>query len=184
MPLIITKTLISTFPSIVGDYYTDLDEETQKDYIPSVYEGLEYELNIKFEYEDEFEVPVPIYEAYVTTQYTGYDVSKYGVTVSKISADTFKIKGSLSNVIPGAYYNFVMRDGSIKQLPADTSEDYRAIIQYKMPPQPYETIKIQWSVQFFDGSSLYGMFPQITQYVYWVFSSARDNLKTLVASRQ
>lgn len=175
MPLIVTKTLLSTFPSIVGDYYTDLDEETQKDYIPSVYEGLEYELDIKFEYEDEFEVPVAIESANLLS-----DVSEFGIDVTKIAIDTFKVKGSFSNVITGAYYEFVMRDGTVKKLPSDTIEDYRAIIRYKMPPQTYVTKQIQWDLSFAGGITIS---PSLTQYVYWVFSSARDNLKTLVASR-
>lgn len=175
MPLIITKTPISTFPSILGDDYLDLDEIEEKNYFPSVTEGGDFEIDIKFEYVDEFEVPVPIVSANVIT-----DTSVYGLNITKTGEDTFKLKGSYSNVITDAYYLFVMRDGSVKQLPPDTTEDFKAIIQYKMPAQTFTTKEIEWALEF-SGNVTEN--PIMTQYVYWVFSSAANNLKSLVASR-
>ena len=110
------------------------------------------------------------------------------MTITKINDETFKIKGAFSNVIRGDYYKFVMRNGEIKELDPNTSEDYRAVIEYSMPPVSYDTKTIDWTLRF-------GLLPlppgdpgvevpvTMTQYIYWVFSSAAQTLTDLVKSR-
>lgn len=183
MGLIITKSPVSSFPTITGDLYEELTEEEKESYIFSVYENDEFEIDISFSYiDDEFMTPLSVISSTCNT-----DLSEFGVTITKINDETFKVKGAYSNVITGEYYKFVMRNGEIKELDPNTSEDYRAVIEYSMPSVVYDTKTIDWTLRFGllpapPGSGL-EVSVTMTQYIYWAFSSAAQTLTDLVKSR-
>lgn len=67
-------------------------------------------------------------------QLVSYNSPVSGLTVIQKDLTTLSIQGTATNVIQGGTYKFLMHDNSVKFLPADTSEDYDALIGWQPPP--------------------------------------------------
>ena len=107
------------------------------------------------------------------------DLSNIGVTVTKLSTNEFVLSGIYSGVFQGSKYIFVMRDGSIKELPIGSNEDYRALVEYSPPPSKRNDVQILFDLEFSTASEL----ANITQSVHFSFTNAANILQNLVRSR-
>lgn len=63
-----------------------------------------------------------------------YNSPVSGLNVIQKDLTTLSIQGIAANVIQGGTYKFLMLDNSVRFLPADTSEDYDALIGWQPPP--------------------------------------------------
>jgi hypothetical protein len=73
-----------------------------------------------------------------------------------------------------------MRDGTIKELPFNTTEDYRALVEFSLPPQTSKEVSIVFDLEF-AGGTLFS--PTILQSVNFSFSNAVSIIESLVRSR-
>ena len=170
--VIITKSNLTGIVSI-SDEVSDLVDSNF--YLPSVYEGSPFSLKLKFQYFDESNV-----EANITSSNCLTDLSNVGVTIVKESANLYSVSGTYGGVITGAIYTFVMRDGTTKQLPIDNSEDYRAVIGFRLPTLLSKTLNVNFQVAV-DGGIETGA--NMLQYVHFSYSSAISEFQTAVKSR-
>lgn len=170
--VIIAKSNITGIVSI-SDQVSDLENTNL--FLPSVYEGSAFSLKLRLQYFDESNV-----EANVTNSNCLSDLSNVGVLISKESGNTYNISGTYGGVITGAIYTFVMRDGTTKQLPIDTSEDYRAVIGFRLPTLLSKTLNVNFQVAV-DGGIETGA--NMLQYVHFSYSSAISEFQNVVKSR-
>jgi hypothetical protein len=56
-----------------------------------------------------------------------------GLSAVKIDDQTVRISGAISDAFNDAFYRFVMPDYSVKLLPASTTEEYLALIEWSIP---------------------------------------------------
>lgn len=153
--------------------------ETDEFFINSVFEGSSFsvDLTIQGEFfpllpEDPLEVQTPI--EILTPVYESGGSLQHTI----LSANSIRIFGQYS--LPGAYYRFKMYDGSQLVLPPDTTENFQALVQYKMPTTTTRLFTISIPVKF---SSTETQTLVMSQWAAWRFSSASDTISSLVASR-
>lgn len=106
------------------------------------------------------------------------------LTVTKTGAATFRVTGSVGPQT-GEYYNFKMRDLSVKQLAPNNTEDWMAVTKWNAPPRPwYRTITYVFDVTYDATIELLPVTGQtesytVTQYIYWSWESGLATLQTL-----
>lgn len=175
--IIITKSNLSGIVSISDATSELLDTNF---YLPSVYEGSEFSFRLNFDY---FTTDEPPAAGNILSSNCITDLSNVGVTVTKLSANSYIVSGTYSNVIKGAIYTFVMRDGIQKNLPIDTSEDYRAIIRFRLPTLLQEILNVNFQLSLEDSGGSIEAVANTIQYVHYSYSSAVATFKTIVESR-
>jgi len=170
-------------------FYNDATELELPYYIPTVYEGGAFSVDITFEgkYADAGSggagatfTYLPATAVSVTT-----NISAFGLSFTKPSANVVRITGPYSNVFANTYYRFVMPDLSLKVLPPDTTETFLALERYQMPSPTYTMKDIVFSVTIPADPTLGGSPTTETatmhQYVHWVYQTAVTNVQNLVA---
>jgi hypothetical protein len=167
-------------------YFNDATELQLPYYIPTVYEGASFSLNITFEgaYSSGGVTPTNTYAAATAVSVTT-DISAFGLSFTKPSVNVVRITGPYSNVFINTYYRFVMPDLSLKVLPPDTTETFLALERYQMPSPTYIMKDIVFSVTISADPTLGGSPTTETatmhQYVHWVYQTAVTNVQNLVA---
>lgn len=152
--------------------------------LPSVYEGSPFSLTLtftKFIGSDENGDPADFVIKNVNCLTS---LSNFGASITKTTNTSFSLSGSYFGVIEGAIYNFVMRDGTVRQLPANTTEDYRAIIKFRLPSILVDVLEVNFSVTVDDGEG--GEFIEnvtMEQYVHYSYTTSVSQFRNLVASR-
>lgn len=107
-----------------------------------------------------------------------------GITVVKKSDDTITISGSPSNVFTDAFYEFKMKDGSIKKLPANTEEAYLSITRWSPPSTkiledvPY-SISLKYKVQ--GDTAVNEETVTLLQDIYWNYTLSMRSFKTFLS---
>lgn len=173
--IILTK---SDFSGIVAISDTVSELEDSNFYLPSVYEGNPFSFTLKFEYYTDDEIPT---QGNILSSNCLTDLSNVGVNVNKVSANTYIFSGSYSNVIKGAIYTFVMKNGEVKNLPADTTEDFKAIIKFKLPPLVQKILNVDFQLALQGPSGNLEAQANTLQYVHYSYSSAITAFKNLVS---
>jgi hypothetical protein len=125
----------SGFPGII-EYTNDPDGGVvaPPSRIKAVYEyGDVFSVDLKFDdYEDMGEFAPPTIRS-VVIDIISFVPQASGITCVKISADTVRISGSAQSAFTDSFYQFIMRDKTLKILPVDTTEDYLAIVRWSPP---------------------------------------------------
>jgi len=172
--------------SFIGQsYFNDATELQLPYYIPTVYEGGAFSVDITFEGAYATGTPPTYTYAAATAVSVTTDMSAFGLTFTKPSANVVRITGPYSNVFPNTYYRFVMPDLSLKVLPPNTTETFLALERYKMPSPTYTMKDIAFSVTIpadpIEGGSPTTETATMHQYIHWVYQTAVTNVQNLVA---
>jgi hypothetical protein len=174
--------------SFIGQsYFNDATELQLPYYIPTVYEGGAFSVDITFEgaYATGSGQSTTYTYAAATAVSVTTNISVFGLSLTKPSANIARITGPYSNVFPNTYYEFVMPDLSLKVLPPNTTEKFLALERYKMPSPTYIMKDIVFSVTIppdpVEGGSPTTESVTMHQYVYWVYQTAVSNVQNLVA---
>lgn len=96
----------------------------------SVYDGIG-ELNANIRYNTVSEIEGSYFNE---IQLLSYNSPVNGLSIVQTDLTTLSLRGTATNVIQGGTYKFIMPDNSIKFLPANTTEDYDALIGWTPPP--------------------------------------------------
>jgi hypothetical protein len=185
MAAVIEKSNMSGFPSgIPGDAYAGITEDggsPSQLLIPSVYQGSTWAIDLKFKIKEllmseEYEF-LPVTSVTPLTAVTG-------ITQTQIGNDTVRLSGTLLNVFPDEYYNFLMRDLQIRTLPAINSEDYLAVVEYHAPATKHVektySFNVVWGpgIEALAGNANF----TITQNVYWNYSVSIGTFTAVLAT--
>lgn len=122
--------------------------------------------------------------AIVSNNSTSFDFSSIGLKYTKLTANTARISGTVTNVFPGTYYRFRMADGSFKVLnPDTTTEDWEALIEYKMPStsSTFKTYPVTITVEPEGLEPRQNVTINLTQNHYWNYRTAVAKIKNLVS---
>lgn len=183
-PLNIVKSNESGFPGL-ATRYTDPEggSGVPANVLQPVYESGDF-----FSVDVQLRSPVTSTETvtYLAVEITELtpSVNVEGIKVSLISTDTLRISGSPSSVFVDAYYEFIMKDKSIKKLPANTTEDFLSIIRWSPPSiklledVPYN-IKLKYKVV---GDTVVNEETlTVLQDIYWSYSTSISNFRSFVS---
>jgi hypothetical protein len=175
---------MSGFPLIASRYSDPEGAGPPANVIDGVYEGGDL-----FSVDIGFAVPIPAGEGSVTyepvtiTKIISMQSDVTGVTFTKVG-DTIRISGSATGVFVDAYYQFIMKDKSLKILPANTQEPYLSIVKWSPPSVKYiydvpYTIKIKYTSATTPGETEETV--TILQDIYWTYPPAVAAFKALLA---
>ena len=183
MTLRVTKSNESGFASPPGDQYAGIADPLQQQfYLQSVYEGTTFSVDLFFEgvYTDPAEVVTYLPATNVT-----FGSPDSGITITKLNNSTVRVTGPYSNPFPNTFYRFKMADYSEKILPASTTENWIALLEYN-PPTPTFIEKTFNLTVTIPADPLLGGNPTeetVTMHgwVYWSYGTARASVISLAA---
>ena len=183
----ITQSNLSGLGSIGQSYFNDVTGTEIPYYIPTVYEGGAFSVDITFEgkYTSGTGAGATFTYLPATSVSVTTNISVFGLSFTKPSAHVVRITGPYSNVFTNTYYRFVMPDLSLKVLPPNTTETFLALEKYQMPSPTYILKDISFSVTIppdpIEGGSPTTETATMHQYVHWVYQTAVTNVQNLVA---
>jgi hypothetical protein len=153
-------------------------------YIPTIYDGTTYSVDIQFSVRY-FDPLGTLLGTLIASNVTStFDFTQYGMTAVKLNPSTYRISGAFSNAFPDEYYRFKMKNGTLQVLPANTTEDFLALVEYNMPQPVTIRIEIPFSITapetFTSGVNITWPFTMF-QWVVWRYQTAVTNVKTLVS---
>lgn len=154
-------------------------------YLPTIYAGTAYTIDLQFtvKYYDPIAPDTLLGTSLASNVTTTFNFAQYGMTAVKVNASTYRISGTYSNAFPDEYYRFKMKNNTLQVLPANTTEDFLALVEYNMP-QPVTTNKeMLFNVSApaeFNGSPNINWPFTMYQWVVWRYQSAVTSVQTLV----
>lgn len=179
MPVVMTCTPVKGVPtSIPGD--TAPQGELVPTYLPSIFNAVEVEFDIKFEYQ----------EGTVTCEVTQVVIDSApdieGLVFTVKGADTVSVKGTPVNVFKDEIFRFLFADGTEKNLPPTNTEDWDTIIKWAPPSKQLETVEYKFTVDYSgditalppieDGSAS----ASISQNIFWKYEPSLDHFNLLL----
>lgn len=165
---------------VSGDELDDItDPNVLMLYIPTVYEGDTWSDTLTFE----VKYAVAGEDVYVATHEV-VCTSNGGLSVS-ITGGSATVSGPWVNAFNEEVFTFVMRDGSIKVLPFDTTEDYKGLIKYDMPSVTSKLKTLSFTVTSINPNTLEEEQTSISvfNWVHWKYESGKTKVQFLTASR-
>lgn len=153
-------------------------------YLPSIYAGTAYSVDLQFTVVYDNPIGGGVLGTTIASNVTTtFNFAEFGMTAVKLNASTYRISGTFSNAFPDEYYRFKLKDNNFQVLPANTTEDFLALIEYNMP-QPVTTRKeMLFNVSApatFNGSPNINWPFTMYQWVIWRYQSAVASVQTLV----
>jgi len=147
--------------------------------IKAVYEyGNTFSVDLKFDdYVDMGESAPPIITS-VTINIISFVPQAKGITCVKILADTVRISGSAQSAFTDSFYQFIMRDKTLKILPADTTEDYLAIVRWSPPSTKMIDTNSALKLKI---DNLTEETINISQEVHWYYPTALQGFRNLIS---
>lgn len=129
---------------------------------------------------EELEVGSPIFQ---NIELVSYNAPINGLTVSQKNLTTLTLTGTATNVIQGGYFKFLMPDKSIQFLPANTTEEYDALLEWSPPPVKVQefTHTMQVRILKTPSSSNYIETLTATQEVYWRYEFGLQAFQTALS---
>jgi hypothetical protein len=172
-----------SFSASTSDFYEDAvaDPSTYYNYIPSLYISSSVNFKIDFVGTSDAEGDTVDIKSVELISFPSAESQLTRTIVSK----TVFIQGIVAS-LPGEQYKFLMRNGSLKILPPNTSEDWLSVVQWSQPPRPWERLNTYTFNITYDLNSFYSPLTnqQITvpvyQYAYWHWSPALSAFSNLV----
>lgn len=187
MSLSISKSNISGFPSVTQDHLDGITDPLElMFYAPSSFEGNSISVDFAFTYDfsNETNTYTPVNPSSISYQQPS---ESYGVVLTTTGSNGVRISGTSTNVFAGSFYQFLMRDLTLKVLPPNTSEDYFYFVKYEMPSQTFVLktypITLTFNAPMGSGLSNVTTVAELKQYIYWSFSGAATSVINLVESR-
>jgi len=183
MTLRITYSDMTGFPvDIPGDYYTSFSITAAESggtggppqtLIPSVYQGNTYSVKISFEGPNPLDPPGTETPTYVnaTNVSCSTDVSAYGLSIVKTSANSLVLSGTATNVFENEYYQFLLKNLQLAVLPAINNSEYLSVVRYN-PPTTKETSKAYSVTVTYPGPTETPIVESVNleQYFYWNYT--------------
>ena len=138
--------------------------------IPGVYENSAFSIQLQYVYDDGVNIAVPS-----TVTVTSYTINGVvGPALTSSALDTLQMNGSVGSV-------FTDRNGTIEQLPENTTKPYRAIVEWHPPTvKTFELSHIVVS-SITNGFTTVINTTTIAQTVNWQLGSALISFKALLA---
>lgn len=128
--------------------------------------------------------PTTLIETELEIQLVSYN-GPSGFSAVQTSNKIVTISGMTQQVFLDAYYQFLMKDGTIKNLPANTIEDFAALIKWS-PPVTKSTTVTHSLTLLIKADPILGT-PQtqqtfsLQQTVYWKYQQALANFQNLLS---
>jgi hypothetical protein len=142
MPVKVTVTEISGISAIPGDTAPVGDPA----WLPSIYNAVAVEFNIKFEYlEDPDTAPI------LSVNVTSISPAVEGLAFTKVGTDTIKVKGAAVNVFPDEIFRFLFPDKSERNLAPTNTEDWDTIVKWAAPGSNDKLVTYNFSVKYDDN---------------------------------
>jgi hypothetical protein len=188
MTVKVTQSNPSGFSGVAGDPLAAVSEDEStafSNFIPTVYEAAAFSIDLEFQgkYADVADPPTYTY-ANATAVSLTTNVALNGLVATKLNAYTYRISGAWANAFTNSYYQFKMKDYSLKVLPPTTTEDWIALIRYQMPSPTSIQKDIVFTVTIPADPLLGGSSTTenvtMSQWVFWNFASARASVINLV----
>jgi hypothetical protein len=177
MPVKITVTEISGISAIPGDTAPVGDPA----WLPSVYNAVAIEFNIKFEYlEDPDTAPI------LAVNLASISPAVEGLTFTKVGTDTIKVKGTPVNVFPDEIFRFLFSDKSEKNLAPTNTENWDTIVKWAAPGTKEKTVAYNFSVKYDDNPAaavpIVGdtVTATLSQNVAWLYDPSLAYFKNLI----
>lgn len=174
MGLSVSISYTTSFPTISGDRAPDLMAGSESTpgmtLFYSTYENLNLGINLQFSYQTDDEVPVSVDITSVTmTCPSGIKYTNSGGNVN--------ISGSITGIF-NEKWDFVMKDGSVKRLPINNSEDWIAVVKWYPSSTNEALLSYNFSVKLEDDTTVNMSIPQ---YIYWRWQPSLNKLKEFVS---
>jgi hypothetical protein len=177
MPVKVTVTSISGISTIPGDTAPEGDPA----WLPSVYNAVAVEFDIKFEYlEDPDTAPI------LSVNLASISPAVEGLTFTKVGTDTIKVKGTPVNVFPDEIFRFLFDDKSERDLAPTNTEDWKTIIKWAPPGLKEKTVAYNFAVKYDDNPAaavpIVGatVTATLSQNVAWLFDPSLAYFQDLV----
>ena len=177
MPVKVTVTSISGISTIPGDTAPEGDPA----WLPSVYNAVAVEFDIKFEYlEDPDTAPI------LSVNLASISPAVEGLTFTKVGTDTIKVKGTPVNVFPDEIFRFLFDDKSERDLAPTNTEDWKTIIKWAPPGLKEKTVPYNFAVKYDDNPAatvpIVGdtVTATLSQNVAWLFDPSLAYFQDLV----
>jgi phage terminase large subunit-like protein len=177
MPVKVTVTSISGISTIPGDTAPEGDPA----WLPSVYNAVAVEFDIKFEYlEDPDTAPI------LSVNLASISPAVEGLTFTKVGTDTIKVKGTPVNVFPDEIFRFLFDDKSERDLAPTNTEDWKTIIKWAPPGLKEKTVAYNFAVKYDDNPAaavpIVGatVTATLSQNVAWLFNPSLAYFQDLV----
>ena len=177
MPVKVTVTKINGISTIPGDS-APVDDPA---WLPSVYNAVAIEFDIKFEYlEDPDTAPI------LSVNLDSISPAVEGITFTKVGTDTIKVKGTPVNVFTDEIFRFLFNDKSERDLAPTNTEDWKTIIKWAPPGLKEKTVAYNFAVKYDDNPAatvpIVGdtVTATLSQNVAWLFDPSLAYFQDLV----
>jgi len=177
MPVKVTVTKINGISTIPGDS-APVDDPA---WLPSVYNAVAIEFDIKFEYlEDPDTAPI------LSVNLDSISPAVEGITFTKVGTDTIKVKGTPVNVFTDEIFRFLFDDKSERDLAPTNTEDWKTIIKWAPPGLKEKTVLYNFAVKYDDNPAatvpIVGdtVTATLSQNVAWLFDPSLAYFQDLV----
>jgi len=150
-------------------------------YLPTIYGGQTISIDIGFNIVypimpgDTLSTPVP-----ATSVTALYNFAAKGINVTYLG-NVVRLSGTFSSTFAGEYYEFVLNDNTLQALPADTTQDFKALVRYKMPNSITQNNQYAFSVTGPGETGNVTLQANIGQWIVWKYQTAVTNIQTLVS---
>ena len=142
MPVKVTVTKISGISTIPGDTAPEGDPA----WLPSLYNAVAMEFDIKFEYlEDPDTAPI------LSVNLVSISPAVEGITFTKVGTDTIKVKGTPVNVFTDEIFRFLFPDKSERNLAPTNTENWDTIVKWAAPSRNDQLATWTFSVKYDDN---------------------------------
>ena len=182
MAIKIVKSNASGFPvPAIPSRYNDTEGVTAPvNVLEGVYENAgAFSVDITIQEED-LSGEVPVYVNVPVTQVISSN-PPFGITISK-QGSNIRISGSPSKIFTDSFYQFAMKDRSIKILPANTTEPTFGLIRWS-PPSTKIAYDVPYVINFKYSSNGIEILETITilQDIYWDYGVAITEFSNVLA---
>jgi hypothetical protein len=169
----------ATVPTIPGDNIPSPDTL----FLYSVYQNVPFSIDLTFSLEDDADPAntVPVNINSVSSSLSDFNSVTFSTIDSDPLAYKIRVSGTITDAIPGEYYNILNKDYQIVQVPASPSPvfDYLGIVRWGLPVlfQTLISNKYDFVLNYTGGSETVEM----SQYVYWGYDPAITQFKQVVS---
>jgi hypothetical protein len=156
-----------------------------------VYDNTVFSANVSFTIVPE-EGDIAVYsitniEATLPSSATKYDDDDNIVSESvdlglsySVVGSTVSISGEIQGLL-NEYYTFVMKDGSVRDLPINNNEDWAAVVKWSVPPRKEVGVSYSFVVTYVDELlTEYQQTIVIPQWIYWSWQTSLQALNDFV----
>ena len=146
-------------------------------YLPTIYGGqtisIDIGFNIGYPLDPEGNVIAP-----ATSVTALYDFAANGINVVYLGS-VVRLSGTFSGSFDNEYYQFVFNDNTLKILPPDTAENFKALVRYEMPNPITQDKQYAFSVTGQGATGNVTIQASIGQWIVWRYQTAINNIGSL-----